>query len=349
MKIKIVNQIKKIMRLRQSALEIGNKHEAAHCLRMIERLRTRHGITEEIPLEDHAPDTGRRKISGVPVFSADSPHLRRRRIIWEEILCGTVADFHGCDVQVFKNSNYKIVISQNKDDCWTAINSFHYFFEQGIREAKSYIDNLKTSGKLSSQAARLASQSFLHGFAQGIAQLLGYILNAEDFARVQSEVLSLPEAQPAPAGTNPDALAEAAAAPKSEPVISTSTAIIKSDRILITERAESEEKTEPPKSHLPNPKIEKLDEDALVAGTNAGALLKPSREVLARLDMLRGKIEKIEAARQAEKLKAEKARREREEKFSKAYGFHQITFSGSQSYVTPARGKFRFVIDENED
>lgn len=241
MKSTIIDKIRKALRLEKSNRLFGNRHEAGNCRRLIEKLRRQHNISEEISLDETEEN------SSELIFPASSEYYRRRRIIWQEVVFEAAAHFFGCRPLVKSGTNLKIVVGE-KNARAQVRRSYLSIHEQAPAVAQSYLlKQLLDSPEMPPDTRRLIKTSFLHGFGFGLISRLGQIKVSEDnLTRLQ-----IASAEFLTGGDQSVAMVPSRGSGSG------------------TERNRLERKNGAAKS-VSNIRIEKLDEEAFIAGSNFG-------------------------------------------------------------------------------
>lgn len=243
MKNKIIDQIKKAMRLEKSNRLFGNKNEAVNCLNLIKLLRKKHNITEEISL-DETPDYDTEL-----VFPATSEMFRRRRIVWQEIMFEAVARFFDCQPLVRAGTNLKIVAGSPAARR-KVVDSYLFFHTGGSEAAQAYLlgQLIDAPEEAAPDRRKLMKSSFLHGFSLGLMSRLGQVKASEDnLSRGERHYADLAEGS----GQQSQSLVPSSAA---------SSSAKQAELVRKLRRA--------PK--VSTAFVEKLDEEAFIAGSNAG-------------------------------------------------------------------------------
>ena len=316
-KIKIIRKLKKLMLHERSARLVGNAAEADRFAEIIARLRERHNVTEEIPLDDASDQASAfNRFGGEPVFKPDSKMFRRKRIVWQEAMFHIICTFFDCRAVVFRGSNLKVVVGE-KPERERVIRSYLHLHECAESEAAEYLADFK--GEPSADN-RVRKSSFLHGFAYAVSERLAACLNArEEIEQIAEET-----------GIRPARLE--------------GQALVKIDRVEITEQqkqiAERVEKL--PK--IKKPQITRLDDDALRSGYIAGAEAPLGDEIL------------LPARQTADDL--EEVRRRRDEQHRKIFWEDSFVQNGIWRYGTAGTSsttgtgfsgwQMTLIFDEND-
>lgn len=319
-KIKIIQKIKKMMIHERSARLIGSEKEADNFKLRIEALRQKHNITQEIIIDELPEFDPRDGFYGEPLFDMSSPLFRNKRIIWEEVVFGSVAEYFKCRTLILKSTNLKIVIGEPADRK-KVIDSFHFLYAFANKQAGEYNQRFKDAkAKLKPHDYRLNRESFLHGFSFGLSQRLARFRDAEKHLKALKEV----------------------SGESDSPAEGETTALVKTEKIVLSEQRENIEKNLKDIKTAPGPKINVIDEDAFISGINTASECALSEEIA------------LSASKTAEDLRnvQEKMQREHEERLQRTYSFinSRFRFGSSDSTITNNRvSQRRFVFDENDE
>ena len=160
---KIIERLKKLIRHEQSARAAGSVGEADNFKEKIEALRLKHGITEEIHLEEEELN-----FAGELVFQQHSKHFKKKRVFWEENLFANLCAFFNCHPIVFKKGNLKAVVGEKAERA-NVIKAYLHLTETAKEKSQSYLVERLKSEDLKPALRRTIKESFCHGFAHGIA------------------------------------------------------------------------------------------------------------------------------------------------------------------------------------
>lgn len=252
MKLKIVELIKKLMTHERSARAIGSEAEAAAFNAQIVRLRERHSITEEIPLDDDPVFAEINEYDAEYVFRPDSMMFRRKRIFWEEMMFDAIARFCNCRPVIIPKTNLKVVAGLESDRKRVIKSYLHLYDEAGKLSAEYFAE-----ADVAPADRRVAGDSFYYGFAYGV---LGHLA---EFNEVIREADDLKTRFPQMTGNTE------------------TTALIKSEKIIISAKKKTIDDQFAGAKPPPTPKIKKVDDDAYVAGVQAAYELEFSEELSA--------------------------------------------------------------------
>lgn len=273
-KIKIIKRLKKLMLHERSARVIGNEAEADRFAETIADLRAKHGITQEIVL-DETGDENYSAYGGESLFDETDPMFRRQRVYWEEVMFGNVCAFFGCWAVLFRKTNLKVVIGEpeQREKVKTA---YLHLYRTATGTATCFLENFPDG---TASENRLRRQSFLYGFTEAVRQRLSYC------ARARMELDEL-------CASN-DVIPQRVRLLEQQ-----SGALVKTEKIAVREQREmldkKIEKLKPP----PPPKIGCFDDEAFFAGMREGAgcsltdqIELPATEMFKDLEDVRRQIE----------------------------------------------------------
>ena len=296
----------------RSARAIGNDAEVDAFAAQVKFLREKHQIFEEIPLEDDFSELN--DYNAELVFSPASPLFRRKRIFWQESVCGSIAQFFGCRSGVIPKTNLKFVIG-NKTTRRRVIDSYLHQHEQAVKQASEFIAGENSKQKQSPAEARLAKESFLLGFSFGLLQRLAQVKQAEE----EIKTFHLQRSN------QPDI----------------SQALVKSERIVISEQRQRIDSHIDQDKKSPEPKIEKLDDEAFSAGIDAARCTALSEELALPEQKVSDELDEIMEVIRAEEL--ERQRRAVIYQTSIESNFYVFTVRPTDSNInSAAQGTFNF-------
>jgi hypothetical protein len=162
---KVIKKILKLMAHEKSARGYGNENEANLYADRIADLRQKHGITQELILEEQErPPAQERE----PVFNVGSRRFKRKRIFWQEELLGGICYFTGCEAFFDGNSNLKWVRGE-KAARKRAIELYLANHDLLELKADAFISRVNGHGiPYPIKTIRMAQESFLLGYVVSI-------------------------------------------------------------------------------------------------------------------------------------------------------------------------------------